>query len=372
MRTRANAVVVNNSNLSFQKTFRDKKILITGNTGFKGSWLTLWLDKIGAHVIGFSDKSVTNPAMYQLLNIEKRIKQIYGDISDRDSVLSLVNDAKPDFIFHLAAQSIVSKSYSNPLDTIRTNSLGTANLLDVIVETNFNGVAVMITSDKCYENDEREYGYIESDRLGGRDPYSASKAAAELFLFSYIKSFLLDSKTHRIGIARAGNVIGGGDWNPNRIIVDCVKAWISGEEVSIRNAEATRPWQHVLEPISGYLQLAQALSLDPNLHGEAFNFGPEEANVYTVREIANKFIDYWNLKDSDRFIKFTENTTMHEAKLLKLNCEKARLKLNWTPKLNIDECLKLVADWYLEFKKNSNNLESLTLSQIEFYEKKMS
>jgi len=365
-------VVINNCNLSFQKTFRDKKILITGNTGFKGSWLTLWLVKLGAQVTGFSDNSATNPSMYQLLNINRKIKQVYGDIADRDSVLSVVKDVKPDFIFHLAAQSIVSKSYSNPLETIRTNSLGTANLLDVIIETNFKGVAVMITSDKCYENDERDYGYIESDRLGGRDPYSASKAAAEIFLSSYIKSFFIDSKTPRIGIARAGNVIGGGDWNSNRIVVDCARAWMSGEEVNIRNPEATRPWQHVLEPISGYLNLAQALSLDPNLHGEAFNFGPEESNVYTVREIANKFIDYWNFKETDRFIKFTKNTTMHEAKLLKLNCEKARLKLNWAPKLNIDECLKLVADWYLEFKKNSNNLENLTLSQIEFYEQKLS
>ena len=365
-------MVIRVGGLTFQETFRNKKVLITGNTGFKGSWLTLWLIKLGAQVTGFSDNSSTNPSMYHLLQINKKITQIYGDISDRDSILSAVNDVKPDFIFHLAAQSVVSKSYSNPLDTIRTNSLGTANLLDVIFETKFDGVAVIITSDKCYENDERDYGYIESDRLGGRDPYSASKAAAEIFLFSYIKSFFINNETNRIGIARAGNVIGGGDWNPNRIIVDCVKAWTSSEEVNIRNPEATRPWQHVLEPISGYLLLAQTLALDPNLHGEAFNFGPDESNVYTVREITNKFIEYWNFKDINRFIKFTENTTMHEAKLLKLNCEKAKLKLNWTPKLNIDECLKLVADWYLEFNKNSNNLENLTLSQIAFYEEKSS
>ena len=331
------------------QTFSGKNVLVTGNTGFKGTWLTIWLKQLGANVFGYSNTKKTQPSMFEDLEIEKGISQIHGDIGDRESLLKAINNAKPDFIFHLAAQSLVSESYANPLETIRTNSVGTATLLDVMVELQFSGVAVMITSDKCYENDERKAGYRETDRLGGRDPYSASKAGAEIFLSTYIRSFLNDAAKQRIGIARAGHVIGGGDWNPNRIVVDCVKAWIDNSEVSLRNPEATRPWQHVLEPLSGYLRLAQSLTINPKIHGEAFNFGPDNSSVYTVREIVDKLGKYWGHDDVSNHVKLAGEKIMHEASLLSLNCEKAAQELFWSPRLNIDECLQLVADWYLQY-----------------------
>ena len=353
------------------KTFSGKKIFITGNTGFKGSWLTLWLEQLGANVYGFSNREKTQPSMFEDLGIEKNITQFYGDIADRKSLFDALKIVKPNFVFHLAAQSIVSTSYSNPLETFKTNSLGTATLLDVMVELDFNCVAVMITSDKCYENDERVTGYREDDRLGGRDPYSASKAAAEIFLSAYIRSFFSEDLKLRIGIARAGNVIGGGDWNTNRIVVDCAKAWLHREKVSIRNPEATRPWQHVLEPLSGYLRLAQKLSESQDLHGEAFNFGPNESNVYTVNEIVSRLGKHWGHEDVTKHLELSGNKTMHESSLLSLNCEKAAEELSWLPRLEIDECLKLVADWYIQFGRNPGKLFELTLEQIKFYESKV-
>jgi CDP-glucose 4,6-dehydratase len=309
--------------------------------------------------------------MFEDLGIEKNITQFYGDIADRKSLFDALKIVKPNFVFHLAAQSIVSTSYSNPLKTFKTNSLGTATLLDVMVELDFNCVAVMITSDKCYENDERVTGYREDDRLGGRDPYSASKAAAEIFLSTYIRSFFSEGSKQIIGIARAGNVIGGGDWNTNRIVVDCAKAWLHREKVSIRSPEATRPWQHVLEPLSGYLRLAQKLSESRDLHGEAFNFGPNESNVYTVNQIVSRLGKHWGFKDIANHLELVPNKIMHESSLLSLNCEKAAEELSWSPRLEIDECLKLVADWYIQFGRNPGKLFELTLEQIKFYESKV-
>ena len=352
-------------------TFSGKKVFVTGNTGFKGSWLTLWLQQLGANVYGYSNREITQPSMFGDLGIEKNITQFYGDIADRKYLFDALKIVKPDFTFHLAAQSIVSTSYSNPLETFKTNSLGTATLLDVMVELDLNGVAVMITSDKCYENDERMTGYREDDRLGGRDPYSASKAAAEIFLSTYIRSFFSEGSKQIIGIARAGNVIGGGDWNTNRIVVDCAKAWLHSKKVSIRNPEATRPWQHVLEPLSGYLRLAQKLSESRDLHGEAFNFGPKESNVYTVSEIVSRLGKHWGHEDVANYLELSGEKTMYEASLLSLNCEKAAQELSWSPRLEIDECLKLVADWYIQFGINPDKLFELTVEQIKFYESKV-
>jgi CDP-glucose 4,6-dehydratase len=365
-------MALNNTGSPLSKTFSGKKVFITGNTGFKGSWLTLWLEQLGASVSGYSNREKTQPSMFEELGIEKKINQFYGDIADRKSLLDALGIVKPDFVFHLAAQSIVTTSYSNPLETFKTNSIGTATLLDVMAELEFNGVAIMITSDKCYENDERITGYREDDRLGGRDPYSASKAAAEIFLSAYIRSFFSEGSKLRIGIARAGNVIGGGDWNANRIVVDCAKAWLQDEKVSIRNPGATRPWQHVLEPLSGYLRLAQKLSESPDLHGEAFNFGPKESNVYTVDEVVSRLGKHWGFKDIANHLELAPNRVMHEASLLSLNCEKAAQELSWSPRLEIDECLKLVADWYIQFGRNSDRLLELTLEQIRYFESKVS
>jgi CDP-glucose 4,6-dehydratase len=357
--------------LPLSKTFSGKKVFVTGNTGFKGSWLTLWLKQLGANVYGYSNREKTQPSMFNGLGIEKHIIQFYGDIAERKSLFNALKFVKPDVIFHLAAQSLVSTSYSNPLETFKTNSLGTATLLDVMFELDYNGVAVMVTSDKCYENDERATGYSEGDRLGGRDPYSASKAAAEIFLSSYIRSFFSEGSKQVIGIGRAGNVIGGGDWNTNRIVVDCAKAWLRSEKVSIRNPEATRPWQHVLEPLSGYLRLAQKLSESRDLHGEAFNFGPNESNVYTVNEIVHRLGKHWGHENVGNHLELSGDKTMHEASLLSLNCEKAGKELSWSPRLEIDECLKLVADWYIQFGRDPDKLLELTLEQIKFYESKV-
>lgn len=356
--------------MSLEETFNNKKVLVTGNTGFKGSWLTIWLNKLGASVSGYSNNQITHPSMYEDLNINTQVTQIYGDICDINLLCQSIKTIEPDYIFHLAAQSIVSKSYQKPLETIQTNSQGTATVLDAVLKSNFQGVAVMITSDKCYENDERDIGYVESDRLGGSDPYSASKASAELIISSYIRSFFADNSKNRIAIARAGNVIGGGDWNDNRIIVDCINAWLKGESLSIRNPNSTRPWQHVLEPLSGYLRLAQMLSIEAKLHGEAFNFGPKESNIYTVKEIVDKLGKYWGHANTSHHYTSSKMKSMHEASLLSLNCEKAAKDLLWAPKLDINESLKMVADWYLQYRSNPKKMVDLTTKQIEYYERK--
>ena len=353
---------------SFTETFSNKNVLITGNTGFKGTWLTMWLKHLGANVIGYSNYTHTNPSMYLDLEISFGIKQYFGDICDRKTLLQSVTNSEPDFIFHLAAQSIVSESYKNPLETIKTNSFGTATLLDVLLDLNFTGVSIILTSDKCYENDERKAGYKEMDRFGGRDPYSASKAAAEIFLSSYIRSYFRDKSNFKIGIARAGNVIGGGDWNSNRIIVDCVRSWLNNEKVIIRNPNATRPWQHVLEPLSGYLRLAQSLLTDREINGEAFNFGPSEESIYTVKDIVTKFSRYWGHKNIENHMKINHEKFLYESNLLSLNCEKAFEKLSWSPQLNIDDCLRLVADWYTQYKVDPRGLSAITYDQIKYYE----
>lgn len=363
-------MAVESSSPSLYNTFNNKNVLVTGNTGFKGSWLTIWLNKLGANVSGFSNKQITDPSMYKDLNVDKMVKQTYGDITDFDLLFKTVKTVKPDYIFHLAAQSIVSKSYTNALETIRTNSYGTATILEVMLKSNFQGVAIMVTSDKCYENDERNIGYVESDRLGGKDPYSASKASAEIILSSYIRSFFTDKSKNRIAIARAGNVIGGGDWNENRIIVDCIRAWLVDEIVSVRNPNSTRPWQHVLEPLSGYLRLAQMLPFESGINGQAFNFGPKESSIYTVKEIVDRLGGYWGHKNISDHYNYSKEKSIHEASLLSLNCEKAAKDLLWVPKLDINECLKMVADWYLQYKSNPTKLMDLTMEQITYYENK--
>jgi CDP-glucose 4,6-dehydratase len=310
--------------------------------------------------------------MYEDLNISRLVSQTYGDITDFDLLFNTIKTIKPDYIFHLAAQSIVSKSYTNPLETMRTNSHGTATVLEAMIKSDFQGVAVMVTSDKCYENDERNIGYVESDRLGGKDPYSASKASAEIIISSYIRSFFIDKSKNRLAIARAGNVIGGGDWNENRIIVDCIRAWLIGKSVLVRNPNSTRPWQHVLEPLSGYLRLAQMLASEPDLHGEAFNFGPKESSIYTVKNIVDKLGNYWGHKNINDHYSYSKEISIPEASLLSLNCEKAAKDLFWKPKLDIDECLKMVADWYSQYKLNPKTLIDLTRDQIADYEIKTS
>ncbi|MBC8485557.1 MAG: CDP-glucose 4,6-dehydratase [Bacteroidetes bacterium] len=351
---------------SLSATFNDKKVLITGHTGFKGSWLSAWLSQLGANVIGLSDRVPTEPAHYNLIK-DMLDTDLRVDVKEADAIFSIINEIKPDFIFHLAAQPIVLESYNNPLNTFNTNVIGTGNVLDALRRSNHQCTAVMITSDKCYDNVEWTYGYRETDRLGGKDPYSGSKGAAELVIRSYVESFFKISESNiRIGIGRAGNVIGGGDWAPFRIIPDCVRAWSKNEKPGIRSPLATRPWQHVLEPLSGYISLACALSENDDLNGEAFNFGPPAHQNHTVKELVDEIATHW--EGAGWLDKSTENHAPHEAGLLKLNCDKALNILGWQSTMNFKETAKWTGEWYNTYYKNGPEDANLkTLNQINDY-----
>lgn len=275
----------------FGDVYKNKRVFITGHTGFKGSWLSLWLLGLGAEVAGYSVDIPTKPSNFEALNLRKKIKHIKGDVRNLHSLKKAVDDFSPDIVFHLAAQALARRSYDMPQDTFHINLGGTVNLLECLRQSGSVKAAVIITSDKCYQNVEKRQGYREDDILGGGDPYSASKACAEIATKAYIRSFFNGENSVKIATARAGNVIGGGDWAEDRIIPDCVRALSKGETVMIRNPEATRPWQHVLEPLCGYLYLGQYLLEKPkNVSGEAFNFGPDEKIVKSVREVMELFL----------------------------------------------------------------------------------
>ena len=353
----------------YNQKFKDKRVLITGHTGFKGTWLTCWLLKLGAKVTGISDRIPTHPSMFEELEVEKRIEHLICDIRDLDSLSAHINRVKPDYIFHLAAQPIVSESYVNPMDTITTNVVGTANVLESLRESDFETIAIIITSDKCYENIEWEWGYKETDHLGGKDIYSGSKGAAEVIFHSYYESFFRNHKQVRLATGRAGNVIGGGDWAKDRIIVDCMQSWSKTKRVEIRSPQATRPWQHVLEPLSGYLTLAAKLRDDESLSGNSFNFGPKSEQNRTVLELIRDLGNYWHMDSSREGYAVTDNIPFHEAGLLKLNCDKSLFYLKWEANLYYSECVKFVAEWYYAYYKESKNMMNLTLQQIEEYER---
>ncbi|MDC1048357.1 CDP-glucose 4,6-dehydratase [Flavobacteriaceae bacterium] len=350
-----------------KKKFISKKVLITGNTGFKGSWLTLWLLKMGARVIGYSKGIPTEPSLFKILNLEKDIIQHYDHVEDLNKLRKVVIDEKPDFIFHLAAQPIVSVSYEDPLGTFMSNSLGTLNVLEIIRHIDFECKIVMITSDKSYDNLESLWGYKETDNLGGKDTYSGSKAAAEMMIKSYFHSFLRNKKNIKISVTRAGNVIGGGDWAKDRILVDCFKSWSNKSPVIIRAPHSTRPWQHVLEPLSGYLKTA--IKLDENINGEVFNFGPVSTEGSTVLDLVSKIYSYWSATKLNEFYKIESTNNFDESKLLKLNCEKAYHLLNWKPTLNYEKTVSFVGEWYSNFYNGQINMIDYTEKQIELYEK---
>lgn len=354
------------SNL-LQRSYAGKKVLVTGHTGFKGTWLTAWLLKLGAKVAGLSKDIPTRPSMFEELGLADRISHHIADVRDLAAVKRIVVGEKPDFVFHLAAQAIVSRSYTDPVETMTTNAIGTMNVLEALREITHPCVAVMITSDKCYNNVEWVWGYRETDELGGSDIYSGSKGAAELVIRSYVASFFREPETGvRIGVGRAGNVIGGGDWAQDRIIVDCVRAWNEGKPLEMRSPDATRPWQHVLEPLSGYLTLGAALAASAGLHGEAFNFGPRAEQNRTVLELIEEMAAQW--KPAGEAVRILERKPFHEAGLLKLNCDKALFHLRWEANLEYDECIRLIADWYGRFYKGGTDMYALTLGQIDHYE----
>lgn len=353
----------------FSETFRDKTVLVTGHTGFKGAWLSTWLSKMGAKVFGYSDKIPTVPAMFEINGLENVINHRLGDVCDYGDLSRAIQEISPDYIFYLAAQPLVSESYRDPLHTVKVNSLGVATFLEVLRNSTFRTNVVIITSDKAYENVEWVWGYRENDRLGGRDIYSGSKAAAEILINSYHNSFFADPKQNvSVAVARAGNVIGGGDWAKDRIVVDSVKAWISGKKVSIRSPHSTRPWQHVMEPLSGYLLLARELDRNSELRGQAFNFGPDASQDRSVLDLTTQIAREWGFKSANDAIFVETSETFHEATLLKLNCDKAQSLLGWTPTLNFDELVGFVVDWYKSFKEQNQDMLELTNRQIDQFE----
>ena len=348
------------------KIFSGKNILITGHTGFKGSWLSVWLKELGANIIGLSNDVPTNPAHYNLIK-SFFFQDHTVNIKESDLVYEVINNIQPEIIFHMAAQPIVLESYQDPLNTFSTNAIGSANILDAIRRSNHKCNAIMITSDKCYDNLEWPYGYRETDRLGGKDPYSGSKGAAEMVIRSYVESFFKTAESNtRVAIGRAGNVIGGGDWAPYRIVPDCVRAWSKNDKIEIRNPNASRPWQHVLEPISGYISLAVALNNDLNLNGEAFNFGPNSDQNFTVEKMVKELIAHW---PNSEWAQLSADYNKHkEAGLLKLNCDKALHILNWQATLDFKETTKWTAEWYLNYYQNGpESALEFTVRQINEY-----
>ena len=346
--------------------FLNKKVLITGNTGFKGSWLSIWLNLLGAKLYGLALEPPTHPSLFEEARINKIIESNKIDIRDFKKVKDLVIDIQPDYVFHLAAQPIVKYSYLHPLETWQTNVLGTVNILESLRFLNKKCIGIIITSDKCYENLEWEWGYRETDRLGGSDPYSASKGSAELAFSSYHKSFF--SKNYmskvRIASARAGNVIGGGDWAENRIIPDCIKSWIDNLPAQIKSPNSTRPFQHVLEPLSGYISLAEKLSINGKLSGQSFNFGPLSNSNHKVIDVVKKLSKSWN--NSSWEINKGESK-IGEAKLLKLNCDKALSLLKWEPTLDFEKTMELTFDWYYNYYYEKISSFDKCCSQIKEY-----
>ena len=362
-------MVKNNFNI-FQKFFKGKKIIITGHTGFKGSWLSLWLSLYDTKILGISNGYPCKPNMFQALNLKKKIKHKIIDIRNLKLLKKEILKFQPDIIFHLAAQAIVKKSYDDPATNWQTNTIGSINILESLRYLKKKCVGVIVTSDKSYLNLEVKRGYVENDILGGDDPYSASKAAAELAFKSYVKSFF-SNKNNKIFLSsvRAGNVIGGGDWSDHRLIPDCIKSWSKNNPVQIRNPNSTRPWQHVLEAIYGYLVLATNLSKNKKIHGESFNFGPNANNNYKVVELVNEMSGYW--KNIKWKINKKKNSKFKEAKLLKINSNKAKRALKWNCIMNFRDTAKLVSEWYRNYYIKKVNNSVFTINQIKFYINKL-
>ncbi len=349
------------------QVFKNSKVIITGHTGFKGSWLTAWLKQLGANIMGISLNVPTNPSHFKVSEIGKNIKNIQLDIRDRKKLEKKIINFKPKFIFHLAAQSLVAISYKEPIFTWQTNVMGTLNILETARKLKNSCNIVIITSDKCYLNKEIHYGYKETDVLGGKDPYSGSKASAEILIKSYTDSFYLKSnKNIRIATARAGNVIGGGDWARYRIIPDCVRSWSKNNQAKLRNPKATRPWQHVLEAVGGYLCLAINLNSNNKIHGESFNFGPSLQREYSVIDLVKSMSKHWHNVSWKKMPQSRKR--FFESELLRLNCSKAKKILKWRSILKFEETMELVAIWYRSFYSNSKNINNVTNDQIKIFQ----
>jgi CDP-glucose 4,6-dehydratase len=343
-------------------TFRGKKILITGSTGFKGSWLSIWLNNLGASVYGYAFEPLSEKDNFVVSNISDHIKQEYGDICDYFKLKECIDNIQPEIIFHLAAQPIVKEAYDNPLQTIQTNVLGTANLFEISKSSKSIKVIINVTSDKCYLNLDENRAFTEDDKLGGKDIYSASKACSEIINFAYYNSFFMDSKIS-ISSVRAGNVIGGGDWQNNRIVPDAMRAYENNQKLLIRMPNATRPWQHVIEPLMGYLILAEKMYLNPKVYDGPWNMGPSTKKNMTVGELISK------LSKKIKKLDFkTVNNDIYEPNYLRLSSIKSKERLGWQKVLSDDEMVDLICDWHLKYK--DTEVYSLCTEQIKFYMEK--
>lgn len=331
-------------------SYKNKNVLVTGHTGFKGSWLSIWLSNLGANVIGYSLDPKTQHDNFVLSNLKDKIVDVRGDIRDLEKLKKVFDKYKPEIVFHLAAQPLVMNSYASPKYTYDVNVLGAVNILECIRHCEETKMGIMITSDKCYRNDEWIWGYRENDALGGYDPYSCSKSCVELVVSSYLNSFFNPEKYEKhgklIASVRAGNVIGGGDWSEDRIIPDCIKALEQKQNISIRSPYSVRPWQHVLEPLSGYLLVGAKFMKAGVKYSGAWNFGPEYRNIVTVLDLANKVVDKWG---GGNYVINNNKKQLHEAKLLSLDINKAKYYLNWYPRWDIDTTVEKIVEWYKNY-----------------------
>jgi CDP-glucose 4,6-dehydratase len=348
--------------------WNNRSVLMTGHTGFKGSWMSLWLQRLGAHLTGYSLAPPTTPSLFEQAHVAQGMASITGDLRDVATLRLAVSAAQPEVIFHLAAQSLVRASYEDPIETYSTNVVGTAAVLEAARRSPSVRAVVIVTTDKCYDNREILHGYAETDRLGGHDPYSSSKACAELVTDAYRSSFFspLRYGEHRIAVAsaRAGNVIGGGDWARDRIIPDTIRAFLDGKAVAIRNPASTRPWQHVLEPLAGYLLLGERLVTRGIEFGEPWNFGPPEQLVQPVSELATKLAAYWG--DGASWTSTAQVNAPHEARMLQLDASKARSRLGWKPLLSLETSLEWIVEWHKAVSRGED-ARALTEHQIARY-----
>ena len=351
-----------------KKFWNDKTVLLTGHTGFKGSWLSLWLEKLDVNLIGFSKNIPTKPSLFELANVENGMTSIMGNICDYNKLEEVVKEYKPEIVIHMAAQAILRESYKNPIETYATNVMGTVNLLESIRKTGNTRVILNVTSDKCYEPNELSKGYLETDRLGGYDPYSNSKACAELVTSSFRNSFFNTSEYKERGISlascRAGNVMGGGDWGTDRLIPDIMKGILNDEIIKIRYPNAIRPWQYVLDPLNGYVTLTEKLWSSGSEYSDGWNFGPSTNDDKPVRWIVEKLTKQWG-----RDIKWSidNNNNRHEENYLKLNSSKATRRLNWKTKMNLEQALGWTIDWYKQYEQK-NDMRKITEKQIDDFQ----
>lgn len=348
----------------FDNYYRGKRVLVTGHTGFKGAWLCQWLLSLGAELAGIANEVPTDPSLFEALDLNQHVNDIRVDIRDYEALFKAIDAFKPEIVFHLAAQAIVGKAFRDPVAAYATNLMGTVHVLEAVRQLGTVDQLILITSDKCYDNREWCYGYREDDRLGGKDPYSASKACAEIAIHSYWHSYYKHSDT-RMASTRAGNVIGGGDWADGRIVPDCIRTWVKGEVMTLRSPHATRPWQHVLEPLSGYLWLGVKLNQCRDLSGESFNFGPEGDTDRTVLQLVSEMQKHW---PQAQYSSSDSSSPFLEASLLKLNCDKAMHHLQWQATCSFEETVALTMSWYGLNANNSHSILDATVRQIDWYQ----